>query len=101
LIPELRISPGDGKAYPFPYCGVENSMDCIVRGVTKSGTQLNDVAFILLMMNSFTTPVTLGRECLKQRDQVLIHTMKEKNITLQMTQVGNKEAFKKCFEMFL
>ena len=53
------------------------------------------------MMNSFTTPVTLGRECLKQRDQVLIHTMKEKNITLQMTQVGNKEAFKKCFEMFL
>ena len=51
LIPELRVSPGDGKAYPFPYCGVENSMDCIVRGVTKSGTQLNDVAFILLMMN--------------------------------------------------
>lgn len=53
------------------------------------------------MMNSFTTPVTLGRECLKQRDQVLIHTTKEKSITLQVTQVGNKEAFKKCFEMFL
>ena len=53
------------------------------------------------MMNSFTTPVTLGRECLNQRDQVLIHTIKEKNTTLKMTQVGNKEAFKKCFEMFL
>ena len=53
------------------------------------------------MMNSFTTPVTLGRECLNQRDHVLIHTIKEKNTTLKMTQVGNKEAFKKCFEMFL
>ena len=25
-----------GKAYPLQYCGLENSMDCVVHGVTKS-----------------------------------------------------------------
>ena len=28
--------------YPFQYSGLENSMDCIVHGVTKSWTQLSD-----------------------------------------------------------
>ena len=27
---------GEGKGYPFQYSGLENSMDCIVHGVTKS-----------------------------------------------------------------
>ena len=27
-------SPGEGKGYPLQYCGLENSMDCIVHGVT-------------------------------------------------------------------
>ena len=31
-------SPGEGKSYPFQYPGLENSMDCIVQGVTKSRT---------------------------------------------------------------
>ena len=35
-IPGLGISPGEGKGYPLQYSGVENSMDCIVHGVTKS-----------------------------------------------------------------
>ena len=30
--------PGEGKGYPRQYCGLENSMDCIVHGVTKSRT---------------------------------------------------------------
>ena len=34
LIPGLRRSPGEGKGYPLQY--LENSMDCIVHGVTKS-----------------------------------------------------------------
>ena len=35
-----------GKAtYPFQYSGLENSMDCIVHGVTKSQTRLGDVHF--------------------------------------------------------
>ena len=36
LIPGLGRYPGEGKGYPFQYSGLENSMDCIVYGVTKS-----------------------------------------------------------------
>ena len=38
-IPGLGRSPGEG--YPQQYSGLENSMDCIVYGVTKSRTRLN------------------------------------------------------------
>ena len=31
-------SPGEGKGYSLQYCDLENSMDCIVHGVTKSQT---------------------------------------------------------------
>ena len=39
-IPGLRRSLGEGKGYPLQYSGLENSVDCIVQGVTKSWTQL-------------------------------------------------------------
>ena len=45
LIPGLGRSPGEGKGYPLQYSGLENSMDCIVHGVTKSQTQLSDFHF--------------------------------------------------------
>ena len=38
LIPGLGRSPGEGKGYLLQYSGLENSMDCIVHGVTKSRT---------------------------------------------------------------
>ena len=41
----LRRSPGEGKGYPLQYSGVQNSMNCIVHGVTKSWTQLNNFHF--------------------------------------------------------
>jgi len=41
-IPELRRSPGEGNGYPLRYSGLENSMDCVVHGVSKSWTQLSD-----------------------------------------------------------
>ena len=44
-VPGLGRSPGEGKDYPFQYSGLENSMDCIVHGVTKSQTQLSDFHF--------------------------------------------------------
>ena len=47
-IPGLGRSPGEGKGYSFQYSGLENSMDCIVHGVTKSWTQLSDFHFISL-----------------------------------------------------
>ena len=34
-IPGLGRSPGEGKGYPLQYSGLENSMDCIVHGVSK------------------------------------------------------------------
>ena len=37
LIPGLGSTPGAGKGYPLQYSGLENSIDCIVDGVTKSG----------------------------------------------------------------
>ena len=34
----LGRCPGEGKGYPLKYSGLENSMACIVHGVTKSRT---------------------------------------------------------------
>ena len=45
-IPGLGRSPGEGKDYPLQYCGLENSMDCIVHGVAKSWTRLSDTFFM-------------------------------------------------------
>ena len=42
LIPGLGRSPEEGNGYPLQYSGLENSMDCIVHGVSKSQTQLSD-----------------------------------------------------------
>ena len=44
-IPGLGRCSGEGKGYPFQYSGLENSMDCIVHGVTKSWTRLIDFHF--------------------------------------------------------
>ena len=41
LIPGLGRSPGEEKGYPLQDSGLENSMDYIVHGVTKSRTRLN------------------------------------------------------------
>ena len=41
-IPGLRRSPGEGNGYPPQYSGLENSMDCIAYGVTKSWTRLSE-----------------------------------------------------------
>ena len=53
LIPGLGRSSGDGKGYPLQYPGLENSMDCIVHGIKKSQTRLNDFHFIVLFMYCF------------------------------------------------
>ena len=37
-IPGFEIYPGEGKGYPLQYSGLENSMDCIVQGLSKSWT---------------------------------------------------------------
>ena len=38
---------GEGNSYPLQYFSLENSMDCIVPGVTKSQTWLSDFHFLV------------------------------------------------------
>ena len=45
LIPRLGRSPGEENSYPLQYSGLENSLDTIVHGVAKDGTQLSDLHF--------------------------------------------------------
>ena len=44
-IPGLGRSPGEGKGCPLQHSGLEDSMDCIVLGVSKNQTQLSDFHF--------------------------------------------------------
>ena len=37
-IPGLGRSPGEGKGFPLQFSGLENSMECIVYGVSESDT---------------------------------------------------------------
>jgi len=53
LIPGLGRSPGEGKGYPPQYSGLENSMDCIVHGVTKSQTQLSNVSLLTISIRRY------------------------------------------------
>ena len=44
-IPGLGRCPGVGKGYPLQCSGLENPMNCLVHGVTKSWTRLSDFHF--------------------------------------------------------
>ena len=48
LIPGLGRCPGEGKGSPLQYSGLENSMDCLVYGVSKSQTPMSDFYFTSL-----------------------------------------------------
>jgi len=43
--PWVGKSPGEGKGYPLQFPGLENFMNAIVHGVTKSWTPLSDFQF--------------------------------------------------------
>ena len=45
-VPGLGRSPGEGKAYPLQYSGLEKPMDCIVHGVAKSQARLSNFYFL-------------------------------------------------------
>ena len=46
-IPGFESCPGEGNDYPLQYSGLENSMDCIVYGVSKSRKRLSDLLFLI------------------------------------------------------
>ena len=47
-IPGLGRYPGEGIDYEVQYSGLENSMNYIVHGVTKSRTELSDFHFLMM-----------------------------------------------------
>ena len=49
-IPGLGRSPGEGNGCPLQYSTLDNSMDCIVHGVSKSWNQLSNFHFQLSWM---------------------------------------------------
>ena len=49
----LGRSPGEGNSYPLQYSGLENAMDSIVDGVTKSGTQPSNFHFTAQLLSEF------------------------------------------------
>ena len=52
-IPGLGRSTGEGNSYPLQYSGLENAMDSIVDGVTKSGTQPSNFHFTAQLLSEF------------------------------------------------
>ena len=60
-IPGLGRSPGEGLGYPLQYSDLENSMDCIVQGVTKSWTQLSYFHFFMTLLTN-SEGFFLGKE---------------------------------------
>ena len=52
LIPGLGRSPEEGKGYPLQCSGLENSMDCIVHGVTKSLIWLSSILSFFSIVTS-------------------------------------------------
>ena len=64
-VPGLGRFPGEGNGYPLQYSGLENSMDCIVHGVTKSWTWLSEFHFTFHMKHQeFSTAVLLCWWCI-------------------------------------
>ena len=59
-IPGLGRSPGEGKGYTLQNSGLENSVDCVVHGVTKSWTQLSGFHFTSLWILAYKF---LGKNC--------------------------------------
>ena len=61
-IPGLGRSPGEGKGYPLQYSGLENSMDCIVYGFTKSQTRLSLWSLVMVSARLFSDIQHLQKE---------------------------------------
>ena len=62
-IPGLGRVPGEGNGYPLQCPGLENSVDCVIHGVSKSRTQLSDSHFHMkfrsLIVNIINTGLAL------------------------------------------
>ena len=64
-IPGLGRFPGEGKGYPLQNSGLENSMDHVVHGVTKSQTGLSNFHFTKLAVRTYMSNVILLRRVIE------------------------------------
>ena len=51
-MPGLGSCLGEGNSYPLQYSGLENSMDCLVHGVSNSQTLLSDFHFTIVLVSA-------------------------------------------------
>ena len=64
-----KATPGEGKGYPLQYSGLENSMDCIVHGVAKRQTRLEQLALTHSLKHFKGIPLISGfYSCIKNLD---------------------------------
>ena len=92
-VPGLGRSSGEGKVYPLQYAGLENSMDCIVHGVTKSWTQLSDSHFhpqplVFVFQNTKITNYCVFRQF--QRKLRVKEEQEEYNLFIPEDSANNK-----------
>ena len=68
-IPGSGRSPGEGNGNPLQCSCLENSMDCIVHGVTKSRTRVSDFHFTHFAMASkvYYSPFLEQRQAMDNR----------------------------------
>ena len=66
-VPGLGRSPGEGNGYPLWYSGLENSMDCTVRGITKSRTRLSDFHSLVLRFPGGSDDKRVCLQCRRPR----------------------------------
>ena len=85
LIPGLGRSPGEGKRYPLQYSGLENSMECTVRGVAESNTT-EQLHFHFLLLSRRTMFNNL-LPCLYDEDDTLIAQLVKNLPAMQETLV--------------
>ena len=82
MISELGRSPGEGKGYPLQYSGLENTMDYIVHGVTKSLTRLSDFHFHFTSLHQGPRGARLEAAFTEQAWAEVSGTAKESLVTL-------------------
>ena len=79
-IPGLGRFTGEGRDYPLQYSGLENPIDCIIHGVTKSQTQLSDFH---LTFNKYLIPLSIPTIVLFVFQSLVQLTTPLKNISVK------------------
>ena len=86
LILGLGRSPGEGKL--FQYSGLENPMNCLVRGVAKSLTQLSDFHFLSEWRELFPSLPVLSSCCWTNNKTDSKHSQEKKQLVLTHARGG-------------